>query len=518
MRFILCYMICFILLYHTRAQHTNVMITNTDWPDEPSIYLDPDNTDHLVAGTNIDKYFYSNDGGWSWHSGTLTSLYGVFGDPCVTVDTAGNYYFFHLSNPPEGNWIDRIVCQKSTDYGVTWDQGSHMGLNGSKAQDKSWAVVDRNNNHIYVTWTQFDHYGSSDPNDSSIIRFSKSIDGGASWSPAVRVSEKAGDCLDGDNTTEGAVPAVGPEGEIYVAWARGETIYFDKSYDGGVTWLNHDIEVSDMPGGWNMDITGISRCNGMPVTACDLSQGPRRGTIYINWADTRNGDDDVDIWLSKSTNEGQTWSPPVRVNDDPPGKQQFFTWMTIDQTNGYLYFVFYDRRNHQDDATDVYMALSADGGESFINFKISESSFLPWSSIFFGDYTNITAHNNVIRPVWTRLDEGQLSIWTAIVNPAYIDTEKYDDYMPFSLDQNFPNPFTQTTFFPFKLQKPSVISLKIFDLFGHEIITLIDRSLRGSGKYVEHFDPLKYNISPGVYYFVLSSKDNILRRKMVYIK
>jgi len=72
--------------------------------------------------------------------------------------------------------------------------------------------------------------------------------------------------------------------------------------------------------------------------------------------------------------------------------------------------------------------------------------------------------------------------------------------------------------FPFKLQKPSVITLRIFDLFGHEITTLIDRSLRGSGKYVEHFDPLKYDISPGVYYFVLSSGDNILRRKMVYIK
>jgi hypothetical protein len=72
--------------------------------------------------------------------------------------------------------------------------------------------------------------------------------------------------------------------------------------------------------------------------------------------------------------------------------------------------------------------------------------------------------------------------------------------------------------FPFKLQKPSIISLKIYDLCGHEIATLIDQAHRDSGKYVEHFDAPGYHISPGMYYFELSSEDKILRHKMVYIK
>ncbi|MEZ5146518.1 MAG: sialidase family protein [Bacteroidales bacterium] len=67
----------------------------------------------------------------------------------------------------------------------------------------------------------------------------------------------------------------------------------------------------------------INRCNGLPITVCDLSGGPNNGTIYINWSDQSNGEDDTDVWVVKSTDGGDTWSEPMRVNDDPPGKQQF---------------------------------------------------------------------------------------------------------------------------------------------------------------------------------------------------
>jgi len=292
-----------------------------------------------------------------------------------------------------------------------------MGLNGTKAQDKQWPVIDRTNNNIYVTWSQFDDYGSADPNDLSMIRFSKSTDEGETWSNAIKINEVDGDCIDSGNTVEGAVPAVGPNGEIYVAWAGPVGLVFDRSFDQGETWLEEDIFVSDIPGGWDFDVLGISRCNGLPITVCDLSESPNHGTVYINWSDQRNGTDDTDIWLVKSTDGGNTWSERKRINDDPPGKQQFFTWMTIDQVTGYLWFIYYDRRDYSDNNTDVYMAVSRDGGESFHNFKISESPFVPTSNVFFGDYNNVNAHNNVIRPIWTRLHQGQLSVWSAIIDP-----------------------------------------------------------------------------------------------------
>ncbi len=410
------------------AQHTNVMISNINSPEEPSIYINHKNTNQLIAGANINNYYVSNDGGLTWTKKTLSSTNGVWGDPCMMIDTAGAMYFFHLSNPNVGNWIDRIVCQKSTDGGNTWNDGTYMGLNGTKAQDKEWTTIDPTNNNIYATWTQFDSYGSSNSNDSSIILFSRSTNAGASWSTPTRISKKGGNCIDSDNTVEGAVPTVGPNGEIYVSWAGPLGIMFDKSTNGGLTWLYNDIFVDPMPGGWDISIPDIDRCNGMPITCCDRSNGLYNGTIYINWSDQRNGPTDTDIWLSKSTDGGLTWSPAKRVNDDPPGKQQFFTWMTVDQVTGYIYIVFYDRRNYNNSNTDVYMAMSKDGGENFLNFKISESPFLPDGYTFFGDYNNITAYNNVVRPIWTRLQNGQLSIWTALINLDYLNLIKPNAY------------------------------------------------------------------------------------------
>ncbi len=311
--------------------------------------------------------------------------------------------------------LDRIVIQKSTDGGKTYNDGSHTGIRHPKDQDKHWLVVDPKTNTIYCTWTEFDKYDSKKPEDHSRILFSKSADGGASWSEALAINQFDGDCLDDDNTTEGAVPAAGPNGEVYVAWAWNNKIWFDRSSDGGKTWLDQDIVVADQPGGWAMDIPGIQRCNGMPVLVCDLSDGPNRGTLYVNWADQRHGAGDTDIWLANSTDGGNTWSAPVRVNDDKKGRQQFFPWLAIDQTTGHLYVVFYDRRAHNDETTDVYVARSTDGGKTFENMKISKEPFKPNSFVFFGDYNHISAHAGMVRPIWTRLDKNELSVWTALM-------------------------------------------------------------------------------------------------------
>ena len=194
--------------------------------------------------------------------------------------------------------------------------------------------------------------------------------------------------------------------------------------------------------------------------------------------------------------------------------------MAIDQVTGYLWFVFYDRRNYNDENTDVYMAVSTDGGETFINFKVSEEPFLPWSNVFFGDYNNVSAHNNVIRPIWTRLQDGDLSVWTAIVDPeAIITAVDEPQQIPFaSLEPNYPNPFMQSTVISFKLRQPEKITLKVYNLMGNEIVTLIDNEERQTGKYVEHFDASNYNLSPGVYYFSLSANGFNLKNKMMLVK
>lgn len=518
MKKLLLFVVVISITFSGFSQYQNIKISELGASvSEPSITMNPKNTDQLVAGSNLNKFYTSDDGGYNWSSGTLTSpQYGVWGDPCIIVDTAGDFYFLHLANPPSGNWIDRIVCQKFDFDAYEWTDGTYMGLNGTKAQDKEWAVVDSATNTIFVTWTQFDQYGTSDPTKFSNILFSKSTDSGETWSEPLRINKVSGDCVDSDETTEGAVPTLGPNGEIYVAWSGPEGIVFDRSLDGGDTWLDEDIFINAQPGGWDYDISGINRANGLPITCCDISNSENNGTIYVNWSDQRNGVYDTDVWLSKSTDGGNTWSDAIRVNDDEAGKQQFFTWMTIDQTTGEVIIVFYDRRDYDNNNTDVYIARSSDGGETFENVKISESPFMPSSSVFFGDYTNITAHDGKIRPIWARADGTNRSIWIAIVDVTTDLAESFEK-MPYSLEQNYPNPFSESTYISYKLRRPSVVSLSVYDLFGRKVAVIINSKNMEAGKYIEQFNASDYNINSGVYYFTLQIGNKVEKQKMVFV-
>ena len=306
----------------------------------------------------------------------LTSSLGVWGDPVIDVDNEGSFYFLHLSNEyGDEDWLDRIVCQKSINQGQTWNDGSSIGFEGEKQQDKQWSVIDQKTNHIYVVWTKFDKLSSENPLDRTNILFSKSTDKGISWSIPLQINAFDGDSSDDGQSVMGAVPALGPEGEIYVTWIGPLGLMFQRSLDNGETWLKEEKTLLPIPdNGWSYEIPGIYRAYGMPVIKCDLSGGENSGTIYVNWYDLSNGTDDADIWLLKSVDGGQTWSEKIRVNDDGPDKHQFCTWMDIDQTNGNLFCVFYDRRNHSDNNTDVYLAFSTDGGSTFVNQQISESA------------------------------------------------------------------------------------------------------------------------------------------------
>lgn len=385
---------------------------------EPSIAIHPTNTKIMAAGSVLTDYYYSKNGGKTWKSNSLSSPYGVYGDPVMMFDRLGRLYYFHLASYKETSHLDRIVCQSAKKVNRKFDEGTFPKPNGTKVQDKHWTVVNPSNNEIYMTWTQFDAYNSSKPEDTSLIVFSKSIDQGKTWSDPLRISKFGGDCVDSDNTVEGAVPAVGPNGEIYVTWTGPKGLVFQRSLDGGKTWLPEEKQIEMQHGGWDLTIPGIYRANGLPILKCDLSNGPNRGALYLNWCDQRNGEEDTDVWMMKSTDGGETWGEPIKVNQDDSKHHQFFTWMDIDPATGYLYFVYYDRRNHADTQTDVYVSVSRDGGKSFVDTKISKSSFTPNPELFFGDYLNIAAINGVIRPIWPRLDGDKISLWVALLNEA----------------------------------------------------------------------------------------------------
>lgn len=401
---------------------TNVQInTRANNPEETSIAINPlDPSNVIGVAQNADCCFYATtDGGGTWTDRSLVDPY-CLGDPAITFDKRGYAYYCYI-----GDWNHSgIYVNRSTDGGRTWMPAGipvieHTG--SVPFEDKSYPVADWTDspyrNNVYVSWTQFDHYGSDAPTDSSRILFSRSTDGGVTYSSPIRINDRGGDAIDSDDTVEGAVPAVGPNGEVYVAWSGPRGIEIDRSFDGGLTF-GRDRAVTSQPGGWDFPIQGFYRANGLPITKVDISGGPHSGRVYVNWSDQRTGD--TDVYLIASDDGGDTWGPVVRVNDDAlgNGRDQFFCWMDVDPVSGFVYVVFYDRREHADNlVTDVYLATSTDGGAHFTNEKISAAPFTPNPNVFFGDYTGISAFAGRIRPLWMRMDSTwDMSIWTALID------------------------------------------------------------------------------------------------------
>ncbi len=402
------------------SQYKNIKIGESEDICEPSVAINLKYPNNMVVGADLKWVFYSEDFGHTWNKREIKSKFGVFGNPCVISDNEGKMYYFHLSDPQDLGWngnriLDRIVCQSSTNS-RKWGKDRSIGLSQQSQHDKELAVFDEFSGNIYLTWTQFDKLGSSNPNDSSRILFTYSDDRGKSWKPPIKINQISGTCRNTNEAVKGAMPAVGPKGEVYIVWTHDEKIYFDKTIDGGITWLPKDKQIAEQVGGWDLTIPGIDEGGNYPIISCDISYGDYHGNIYVSWADQRKGEENTDIWLTKSTDGGKSWSKPLRVNNDASEKHQFFNWMTIDQISGTIYIMYYDRREHEDNKTDVYLAYSEDGGKTFVNQKISESPFEPINNVYFGDYIGLAAHAGYVRPVWTRVDNGKKSIWTAIVD------------------------------------------------------------------------------------------------------
>ncbi len=109
-----------------------------------------------------------------------------------------------------------------------------------------------------------------------------------------------------------------------------------------------------------------------------------------------------------------------------------------------------------------------------------------------------------------------MSIWTAIVDITVGMPEP--EMKPVSQVVNYPNPFRETTWFSFKLRESSQVSLKVYDIYGRKIATMIDNRNMSPGKYVESFDAGAYELKPGVYWFVLETGNTTQKRKMMIIE
>jgi len=87
----------------------------------------------------------------------------------------------------------------------------------------------------------------------------------------------------------------------------------------------------------------------------------------------------------------------------------------------------------------------------------------------------------------------------------------------FSLEQNYPNPFNPSTYISYNLNESGLVTLKLFDILGREVATLISEQ-QDAGAHSLIFDASKFSLTSGVYLYKLQQGSNVSTKKMMLVK
>jgi hypothetical protein len=490
---------------------------------ELSIDIHPLNDNIIFASANATNWpfstiwgtgiYFTLDGGTNW-TGYDNPPFGTNkGDPASAIGTNGYFYEGFITNAyGQGAAV-------STNNGVSWTTSVISTVpSTSYLLDKNHLWIDKKvgspyENRVYSTWTRF----QTGHVNNNKVEVSYSSDNGLTWSTPYNVSAGV-NALSHD---QGVNLQTGPNGEVYATWAiydqwaagvYGEdAIGFNVSTDGGQTWgtarriysaANFGIRGKIKPVGSPSASTGI-RVSSFPSMGVNRSNG----AIFITWPQktVAPAGTSPDIVMISSFDGGLTWTAPVRVNDDPidNGKDQYYPWLTVDQTTGHVYTVFYDSRNVANDSAEVYITRSIDGGLTHENIKASDAKFKPkpisgLAGGYQGDYIGITALNNTVYPYWADDRTGNYQAWIAkaTFGPNIVHT-------PLDNTENLNGPYVVNT---------SIYSTMLLDLSKTKVYFWRDNGPKDSVlltplNQTDFTANIPGNGSPAMYHYYISAED-----------
>ncbi len=420
---------------------------NISGGNETFIAANPANPLNFIAGANSTGRFTTTDGGATWLVGSLNSG----GDPAGAFDSTGNAYFAALGNT--SSCPDNPYIYKSTNGGINWT-GPVLPLTDPSPSDhffdKEWITVDNNPTSPYfgrIYYTASDFHTPAGCNLNAYIDVAEKLvyssDQGATWSTPVNINDAS------HNQDQFTNPMAARDGTLYVGYQYQNCTFnctsslpmvnlIAKSTNGGVSF-SPSITITNQPisptgafsGGYQYLLASSTASGFRHNDQAIIGVSPTNANqVYALWTDGRWDTSFVyqgitgqhaDIAFSRSTDGGNTWSAPIRVNDDPQGngKDQFFPWMTVG-TNGVIHASWSDRR---DSPTGFqyreYYSQSSDGGLTWAaNIPVADVGGTP--STFIGDYSGLAVNsdNTLVLPIWTDMRSGQRAYTDRGVMPA----------------------------------------------------------------------------------------------------
>ena len=349
-----------------------------DANNSPTVARDPRRPDTIVISHRVDRPGFSaalqrsRDGGRTWQTTALPLPAGLDRPyaPDVAFAPDGTLYVVYVNLAGGGNVPDNLWLSRSGDGGRTLSApvrvAGPLAFQARIAVDEAGAV--------HLTWLQAKDVGLlSLGGVPSPIVSAASTDGGHTFSRPVRVSDPARELVGA------ASPVIDADGDLVVLYEDFQRDRRDFENLDGPPWgepfslvVTRPLQSGAFAGGVELEkgVVPTHRFLAFLPEFPSLAAGPG-DTLYVAWADGRNGDEDV--FLRRSDDDGATWSAPVRVNDGAKGDGSAQYLPRVDVApDGRVDVLYLDRR---DAMTDAMLAASDDRGSSFHTVRLSSRSF-----------------------------------------------------------------------------------------------------------------------------------------------
>jgi len=393
-------------------------------------------------GSSVIGWGFSATGGAAWIPGVIppTAPYGSEWNPSIASHPAGGFYAAGAAYGPVPPWVspNAILVHTTPGGGAPFGIGTVVAGNvpGTTWLDyPNLTIVDNPLipapmlGTIHLAWVQYTDVALGDANGNGVLlddpgdgfqifySYSRTMPGPAPIYPAFSapVPIIAGGVFPTAMQTHRPSIAVMnppgnpliPAGGVYVGWSDGISAFISGSAALGGPFFPPTLisPINSVP----PVINGGIKC--ATSVAIATGAGPCAGMVFAAWT-TVNGSD-LDIFFSSSpTGAPGTWTPPVRVNQDPigNGRDQWAPSISVDPASGMIFISYYDRRvDAANLAHQTWISFSVNCGATWKDCQLSDiapvtpiSTFgIPPAPLYMGDYigSDFNALNNAAR-IW----------------------------------------------------------------------------------------------------------------------
>ena len=354
---------------------------------------------------------------------------GTFDPVLARSNATGTIFLANLGGQvtPETGVTQRgINVHRSVDNGATFSApvNGAPGLDVNvDVPDKDWMAVDNfpgpGQGNVYLVWRNYSVPSLvPQPNrDRDAIVLTRSTDDGLTWgSDGGTVIDPSGSR--GATANQLAFVTVGPDHAVYVFWwqfhkkfGHDPELVVRKSTDQGVTF-GDTVTVAGLRVTSFLGDLGLTDSDGNEFGSdCTFqaAANPVTGDLYVVFHDKANGSADRgDIFFVQSTDGGDHWSKPLRVNDDATDNDQWTPALAVTPDGSHLGVFWYDRRlDPANNLIDRFGAIGTVSGHAVTfgaNFRVTDVSFPPAIGPirpdYMGDYDMAAADNDFFYTTW----------------------------------------------------------------------------------------------------------------------